>query len=110
MRAARARACRSLLLPRTAPGIRADRRRLLSRAVTAALTPLEHATLAALLDRLIPADEHGPGAVEAGVVDFVESALAEPLAELRGVYAQGLAAVNELATSTRGAAFAELEP
>jgi hypothetical protein len=35
------------------------------------------AALAALLDRLVPSDEHGPGALESGVAAHVEEALAD---------------------------------
>ncbi len=59
------------------------------------------ATLAAVLERLIPADELGPGAVGAGVLDYVLGALAGPYAVHVPRYAAGLAAL---------AAFAELEP
>ncbi|HEY0815756.1 MAG TPA: gluconate 2-dehydrogenase subunit 3 family protein, partial [Pseudonocardia sp.] len=67
-------------------------------------------TLAAVVDRLIPADEHGPGAVTAGVLDFFERQLRGQLAPLTGLYAEGLAGLDELARAEQGAPFAELSP
>jgi gluconate 2-dehydrogenase gamma chain len=58
------------------------------------------AALAAVLERLIPSDEHGPGAREAQVIRYVQRRRAEH-AE---VYANGLAALDEAAGTT----FAEL--
>jgi Gluconate 2-dehydrogenase subunit 3 len=52
----------------------------------------ERATLAAVLNRLIPGDEHGPGAAEAQVLRFVEQVAAEHGA----AYADGLAALEGL--------------
>lgn len=38
----------------------------------------EWSTLNALVDRLIPADEHGPGAIEAGVPEFIDRQMDTP--------------------------------
>lgn len=67
-------------------------------------------TLAAVVDRLIPADEHGPGAVAAGVLTFFERQLHGQLAHLTDLYAEGLAELDELARAEYGAPFAELSP
>lgn len=48
--------------------------------VPIALTSSEFATLEAILDRLIPSDELGAGAVEAGVSFYLDQALAGPYA------------------------------
>jgi gluconate 2-dehydrogenase gamma chain len=74
------------------------------------LTGAESAVLAAMLDGLIPADEHGPGAVEARVPVFIERALGAKLAPLRGNYARNLAALEAWTRATRGTAFAALDP
>jgi gluconate 2-dehydrogenase gamma chain len=66
------------------------------------LAATQAATLRAVLARLIPADEHGPGAVEAGVLSFLDSELAGALRGRRGRYAAGLDAL--------GPDFAELDP
>jgi hypothetical protein len=61
------------------------------------------ATLAAMLDRLVPSDGHGPGALEAGAAEYAAQALADdPECE------RGLARLDELATAAHGAPFAAL--
>src|SRR5258708_36755275 len=47
------------------------------------LTPAEARALSAILERLFPADEGGPGATEIGVLDYLDRALSGPYAELR---------------------------
>lgn len=74
------------------------------------LTAGEGATLQAVVARLIPADEHGPGALEAGAATYVDRALADPLAGSLETYRNGLAALDRYAQSARGARFAALEP
>jgi gluconate 2-dehydrogenase gamma chain len=59
-----------------------------------------NAVLAAVLDALIPEDELGPGALAAGVLDFVERGLADD---------GGLVALDELARSAHGRSFPELD-
>lgn len=75
-----------------------------------ALTAEEGATLQAVVARLIPADERGPGAREAGAATYIDRALAGPLAASRGAYRAGLAALDRHAQSARGRAFAALDP
>jgi len=58
------------------------------------------AVLAAVLDALVPEDEHGPGALAAGVLEFVERTLPDE---------GGLAALDELARTAHGRSFAELD-
>lgn len=93
-------------------------------------------TVTAVFDRLIPADEFGPSASEAGCVVFLDSQLAdrfgqgaqlyregpklpgadeltqEPqfIATPRERYETGLKALDAYALKTDGAAFAELQP
>lgn len=73
------------------------------------LTTGEGATLQAVVARLIPADERGPGALEAGAATYVDRALAGPLAGSLETYRNGLAALDRYAQSARGARFAALE-
>lgn len=59
------------------------------------LTPAERQALDALVARLIPADDLGPGAREAGVADFIDSQLAGSFGRgerwyMKGPFAQGL--------------------
>jgi gluconate 2-dehydrogenase alpha chain len=59
------------------------------------LTQAEADTLAAILERLFPADENGPGATEIGVLEYVDRALAGPYAHARDAYRLGLFAINQ---------------
>ncbi|MCK8788106.1 gluconate 2-dehydrogenase subunit 3 family protein [Roseomonas sp. NAR14] len=96
-------------------------------------TATEWRFLHAFCDRLIPADETGPGAVEAGVPEFIDRQLATPWGfgklwymegpfvdgppELgvqspltpRDLYRQGIAAVEASVRRAQGRAFAELD-
>jgi gluconate 2-dehydrogenase alpha chain len=71
------------------------------------LTQRHSAVLDALVARLIPTDEHGPGAREAGVPDYIVRSLGAEYGEHLETYAGGLAAIDALAEA-RGAGFAEL--
>src|SRR5262245_64294969 len=72
------------------------------------LTAAESDTLEAIVARLIPADENGPGAAEARAAHYIDRALGGPLASARKAYAEGLAAINAYAQDTKGAPFAKL--
>lgn len=82
--------------------------------MTFTLSGPDRLVLDAVVDRLIPSDETGPGAREAGVQTYIERSLAEAYAEHREVYAAGLAALRaaDFAASTadrQDEALAELE-
>ena len=72
------------------------------------LTTDEGAALRAVVARLIPADERGPGALEAGAATYIDRALAGPLAASREAYRAGLAALDAAARSAQGTRFAAL--
>jgi len=72
------------------------------------LTPAEGATLEAIVARLIPTDENGPGATEARAAYYIDRALEDALAPSRETYAAGLAAVDALARRTKNATFVRL--
>jgi gluconate 2-dehydrogenase gamma chain len=72
------------------------------------LTAIEADALEAIVARLIPADENGPGAAEAGAAHYIDRALAGPLRNFRDAYVAGLAAVDAYALSSKGAIFARL--
>jgi gluconate 2-dehydrogenase gamma chain len=72
------------------------------------LTAAEADALEAMVARLIPSDENGPGATEARAAHYIDRALAGPLASSRAAYALGLAAVDEYAQASRGAPFLNL--
>jgi gluconate 2-dehydrogenase gamma chain len=72
------------------------------------LTAAEADILEAIVARLIPTDENGPGATEARAAHYIDRALAGPLRASRPAYATGLAALDDYAQSTKGAPFAKL--
>ena len=72
------------------------------------LTAAEADALEAIVARLIPTDENGPGATEARAAHYIDRALAGPLASSRAAYALGLAAIDEYAQASRGAPFSKL--
>jgi gluconate 2-dehydrogenase gamma chain len=74
------------------------------------LNATEAEALEAIVARLIPTDENGPGATEARAAHYIDRALAGPLRALRNSYAAGLAAVDDYAQSSKGAPFAKLSP
>jgi len=65
-------------------------------------------TLEAFLDRLVPKDELGPGAVECGAANYIEQALAGALAEEKATFLESLASIDSFARSSQGASFDEL--
>jgi len=66
----------------------------------------EFALLDRLTDLIIPADDHSPGAHEAGVAAYIDRTVAEAfLAEEKDSWRKGLAAVNDLAQTTLGKPF-----
>jgi gluconate 2-dehydrogenase gamma chain len=82
-----------------------------------ALTANEAELVDAIVSRLIPADENGPGAHEAGVVYFIDRALglgfqniSSGFSTLKDAYAANLEAVDAYARSAQGASFAGLSP
>ena len=72
------------------------------------LTAAEADVLEAIVARLIPTDENGPGAAEARAAHYIDRALAGPLASSRAAYALGLAGVDGYAKASKGAPYAEL--
>jgi gluconate 2-dehydrogenase gamma chain len=72
------------------------------------LTAAETELLSAMVDRLIPSDELGPGALEAGVLRFIDRALSEADSDAVESYRAGLAALDRYSRYTRRAPFLEL--
>jgi Gluconate 2-dehydrogenase subunit 3 len=83
-------------------------------------TTAEAATVSAIVARLIPTDENGPGAIEAHVDRYIDRLLSGPHNSYRGpnnphsnladAYAAGLKAVDAYAQATHGGLFASLSP
>ena len=72
------------------------------------LTAAEADTLEAIVARLIPTDENGPGATEARAAHYIDRALTGPLRSSRASYAANLAAIDVYAQAKKGAPFAKL--
>ena len=73
-----------------------------------ALTPAQLRTLEAFIDRLIPRDENGPGAVDAGAQNYIDRQLAGYLKDEKDTFVAGLDAVDAYARRAYGAALADL--
>jgi hypothetical protein len=78
--------------------------------VAGALSESEKKILEAFVDRLVPKDEHGPGAVECGAANYIDQQLAGALAAEKTNFAAGLAAIEAFSQRSQNAAFAELSP
>ena len=76
--------------------------------VPPALSPDQMKTLEAFVDRLIPTDDLGPGALAAGAQIYIDRVLAGPNSGEKATFVAGLQAVDAYAQRTQGAAFAEL--
>jgi gluconate 2-dehydrogenase gamma chain len=72
------------------------------------LTAEEGEVLEAIMARLIPNDEYGPGAVEAGVLNYIDRTLGGWQSDSREAYRAGLEAFDRYCRMTRGAPFLEL--
>jgi gluconate 2-dehydrogenase gamma chain len=80
------------------------------RAALESFTATEAELMDAIVARLIPTDENGPGATEAHAVRYIDRALVGALASSRQTYTAGLAALDRYAQSSRGAVFTKLSP
>jgi gluconate 2-dehydrogenase gamma chain len=72
------------------------------------LSAAEGETLEAIVARLIPSDENGPGAAEARAAHYIDRALGGALSSSRDAYRGGLAALDAYSQATRRARFAML--
>ena len=73
------------------------------------LSASQYATLEALTEAIIPADERSPGAKEARVADYVDLLLSESDDSLKKQWTDGLAALDAEATTRFGAPYLELD-
>lgn len=74
------------------------------------LTAAESEVLEAVVDRILPSDENGPGALEARAAHFIDRSLAGYQSDSREGYALGLLAIDEHARVTKSKGFASLSP
>lgn len=72
------------------------------------LTARETEILSAMVDRLIPSDDMGPGALEAGALRYIDRALSETESDSVDAYRSGLAALDRYSRYTRKAPFVDL--
>ena len=72
------------------------------------LTAADADLLEAVLERLIPSDEHGPGAREARVIHYIDRALGGALSSSRPAYTAGLASLDRYAQASRAKRFLDL--
>ena len=72
-------------------------------------SPSEWRTVEAITGRIIPTD-HGPGAIEAACVNFIDKALAHEDAELRPIYSHGVRGIDAVSGKAFGKTFVQLEP
>jgi len=72
------------------------------------LTPAQRRTTEMLVDRIIPADELGPGALELGAANYIDVQMADYLAPQKDAWIAGLAGLDAFAMESQGAPFADL--
>jgi gluconate 2-dehydrogenase gamma chain len=75
-----------------------------------ALSVTERQILDVIVDRLVPRDELGPGALDMGAANYIDLSLADYLAAEKPSFAEGLAATDALARQRFDAGFAALTP
>jgi gluconate 2-dehydrogenase gamma chain len=75
-----------------------------------AFAPEQRRILEAFIDRIIPRDENGPGALDAGAADYIDRAFVEFLGSEKESFTGGIAAVDAFARSSQGAPLADLSP
>lgn len=69
------------------------------------LTAAEVETLEAMVDRILPSDELGPGAREARAANYIDRSLASDNRDARELYLIGLTALDEYAVQQYGSRF-----
>ena len=72
-------------------------------------TQNEAACVIAMTDQVIPADEHGPGAVYANVVNYIDRQLTGVFAANQPVYRKGVAALQQSCQQVHHALFESLD-
>ena len=72
------------------------------------LDAAQRAILNAFVDRIVPRDELGAGALDAGAADYIDIQLGGYLSGEKASILEGLAALDTFAKSSQGANFADL--
>ena len=78
--------------------------------VASVFNPDQMRLIDAVVNRLIPSDELGPGAGEAGVPFYLARSFAGHLSGERNVFSEGLAAIDAAARARHDTAFVQLSP
>lgn len=68
-------------------------------------TRAQHATVDAISERIIPTDDHSPGARAAKVADYIDLLVSESPAELKTTWTEGLTALDQASTERFKAPF-----
>ena len=84
--------------------------RTAAQTVTSAFSDSQRRCLEAFTNRLVPHDEYGPGAVECGVVEYIDRSLSDPQVGGKAAILAGLDSVDALSRQNHGAPLAELTP
>ena len=71
--------------------------------------PREAADIGALVDEIIPAEPDSPGAVQAGVVQYIDQGLAGFMRDLQPTYRSGMLAVAEMSDAAGARHLADLD-
>lgn len=69
----------------------------------------QYATLQRLSELIVPADEHGPSALEVGAADFIDL-LSSNNDELKAIYTNGIAWLDQASESRAGKPFVDAPP
>jgi gluconate 2-dehydrogenase gamma chain len=72
-------------------------------------TPAEATCVIALCEQIIPADEHGGGATEAGVIHYIDRQLIAVFDYDQLIYQRGIAALQATCLESEGFRFEQLE-
>jgi len=78
--------------------------------IVSAFTPDQMRLIDAVVERLIPSDELGPGARETGVPVYLERSFAGHLSRERSAFSEGLATMEAAVRARHNTAFAQLSP
>jgi gluconate 2-dehydrogenase gamma chain len=81
-----------------------------TKAPARALSAAERKTLDCIVDRLIPTDELGPGALDAGAAEYIDRSLADYLAPEKPSISEALTALDLYSRSISGLNFVDLTP
>jgi gluconate 2-dehydrogenase gamma chain len=82
--------------------------RLAAQSSNSAFSQTQRRCLEAFTNRLVPSDEYGPGAVECGVVEYIDRGLAGALAGGKTTLLAAIDAVDVTSRAMHGAPLAEL--